>query len=66
MSGSFSINVTSKQFKDNGTGLFLSTDVDYLQTTAYSSLKAKKENKEESRIAGIYLCCLVDTIKTIL
>ena len=55
LTGSSSINVTSKQFKDNGTGLFLSTDVDYLQMGAYSSFKTSTENKEVSRIAGTSL-----------
>ena len=47
-----SLNVTSRQFKDHATGRFLSTDIDYLETTAYSIFKAKTESKEVSRIAG--------------
>jgi len=46
-----SLNVTSRQFKDHATGRFLSTDIDYLETTAYSIFKAKTESKEVSRIA---------------
>ena len=54
MSGASSLNVTSRQFKDHATGRFLSTDIDYLETTPYSILKAKSESKQVSKIAGLH------------
>ena len=53
ISGSSCINVTSKQFKDNATGRFLATDVDYLKLNMYTVRNANDEKQEASKIAGL-------------
>eukprot|EP00795_Rhopilema_esculentum_P014111 gene14111-5102_t len=48
--GTVGVTISSKQNKDVGTGLFLKTDVDYLQAPSYSIAEAPKEPEKDIKI----------------
>ena len=60
--GSAGTTVTSKQCKDNSTGLYLETNIDYLQLETYVALQGTKELPTKIKIPGI---CMMNEFKYI-